>query len=78
MKSSARRIDHLGRIVLPIDARRALDIHEGDQLDIYPEGNRIIVEKLQVACCFCNDTKNLTDFGGKRICAACLKQLKNL
>jgi transcriptional pleiotropic regulator of transition state genes len=76
--SSSRHIDHLGRIVLPIGIRRALNIHDGDLLDIYLEDGRVIVEKAQDACCFCNADSDLTDFGGKQVCRACLEQLKNL
>jgi transcriptional pleiotropic regulator of transition state genes len=76
--SSSRHIDNLGRIVLPIGIRRALDIHEGDLLDIYLEDGRAIVEKTQTACCFCGSNKDLTAFGGKQICGTCLEKLKNI
>lgn len=78
MKTSSRPIDHLGRIVLPIGIRRALDIHEKDRLEIYMEDNRIIMEKVQISCCFCDGGNDLTDFGGKRICRTCLDKLKNM
>ena len=76
--SSSRHIDHLGRIVLPIGIRRALDIHEGDLLDIYVEDGRVIVEKSMATCCFCNADQGLLPFGGKQVCHACLAQIKTL
>lgn len=76
--SSSRHIDHLGRIVLPIGMRRALNIHDGDLLDIYLEDGRVIVEKAQDGCCFCNADSDLTAFDGKQICRACLARLKDL
>ena len=56
MKSTGivRRVDELGRIVLPIEMRRTLDIAEKDALEIYVDGNHIILKKYEPACIFCN------------------------
>ena len=78
MKSTGivRKVDELGRIVLPIEMRRTLDISEKDALEIYVEGENIILRKYQPACIFCDNAKNVINFKGKNICADCLKKLK--
>lgn len=70
-----RRVDELGRIVLPIELRRTLDIAERDALEIYMEGNSIVLKKHSAACVFCGSAAELTEFKDKNICAACLSQL---
>ena len=69
-----RSIDELGRIVLPIELRRILDIKEHDSLEIFSEGDSIILCKYQPACIFCNDAESLTSFKSKNVCANCLQQ----
>ena len=78
MKSTGivRKVDELGRIVLPIEMRRTLDIEEKDSLEIYVEGDSIILKKYRAACVFCGSTKDVTGFEGKSICAACAAKLK--
>ncbi len=71
-----RKVDELGRIVLPIEMRRTLDIAERDLLEIYVEGDSIILKKYQAACVFCGNTKNVIGFEGKNICPDCLARLK--
>ena len=71
-----RRVDELGRIVLPIELRRTLDITERDSLEIYVDGSSIILKKYQPACIFCDDAKDVVSYKGKNICAKCLKELK--
>ena len=80
MKSTGivQKVDELGRIVLPIELRRTLDISEKDALEIYVEGDRIILQKDQAACVFCDGGKNLKEFKGRKICADCLNKLKTL
>lgn len=70
-----RKVDELGRIVLPIELRRTLDIAERDPLEIYVDGSSIILNKYQPACIFCGDSKDVSTYKGKNICAACLKEL---
>lgn len=72
-----RKVDELGRIVLPIELRRTLDIAEKDALEIYVEGNSIILKKYQASCIFCGDSKKVIDFKGKNICTKCLKELQD-
>lgn len=78
MKSTGivRKVDELGRIVLPIELRRAMDIVERDPLEIYVDGNMIILKKYEPACIFCASAKDVINFKGKNICPACLNELK--
>lgn len=78
MKSTGivRKVDELGRIVLPIEMRRTLDIAEKDALEIYVEGDSIILRKYQPACIFCDNMKNVVSFQGKNICSDCLVKIK--
>lgn len=78
MKSTGivRKVDELGRIVLPIEMRRTLDIAEKDALEIYVEGDSVILRKYQSACVFCDSTKEITSFRGRNVCAECIRKLK--
>ena len=80
MKSTGivRKVDELGRIVLPIEMRRTLDIAEKDALEIYVEGSSVILKKYKPSCVFCDATKDIVVFIGKNVCPACLKDLKTL
>lgn len=71
-----RKIDELGRIVLPIELRRGLGISEKDALEIYVEDEKIILKKYKQACAFCGNDENIVEFKNKYICADCLSQLK--
>ncbi|KMT22941.1 AbrB/MazE/SpoVT family DNA-binding domain-containing protein [Clostridium cylindrosporum] len=78
MKSTGivRRVDELGRVVIPIELRRTLEIAEKDALEIYVDGEQIILKKYQPACIFCGNAKDVENFKGKNICQACLAELK--
>ena len=78
MKSTGivRKVDELGRIVLPIELRRTLDIAEKDALEIFVEGDNIILHKYHPSCIFCESTKNIISCKGKNVCPACIKTLK--
>ena len=73
-----RQMDSLGRIVLPIELRRTLDIAQKDSLEIYVEGNQIILKKYEPTCIFCGDAKNVSNYKGKNVCSSCLRDLKKL
>lgn len=77
MKSTGivRKIDELGRIVIPMELRRTLDISRSDPIEIYTENDIIILKKFQTTCVFCGYSENVTDFKDKAVCAACLRQL---
>ncbi len=72
-----RKVDELGRIVLPIELRRTLDIAEKDALEIYVDGNTIILRKYEPSCIFCGSSKDVFVFKGKSICPACAEELKD-
>ena len=71
-----RKVDDLGRIVLPIELRRTLDINERDSLEIFVDESCIMLKKYQPACIFCNDAKDVVNFKGKNICEKCLAEMK--
>ena len=77
MKSTGivRKVDELGRIVLPIELRRTLNIEEKDALEIYVDENAIMLRKYEPACIFCGSADGVTEFKGKNICEHCLKEL---
>lgn len=77
MKSTGivRKVDELGRIVIPRELRRTLNIEEKDPLEIYVEGDRIIFRKYQPACIFCGEAKDIATFKGKNVCQGCLSAL---
>ena len=79
MKSTGivRKVDELGRTVLPIELRRTLDIAEKDSLEIYVDGASIVLKKYQPSCIFCGDSKKVVDFKGKNVCSKCLRELQN-
>ena len=80
MKSTGivRKVDELGRIVLPIEMRRTLDIAERDALEIYVDGSSVILKKFTESCIFCESTENIRTFRGKNVCPRCLEELKRL
>lgn len=71
-----RKVDELGRIVLPIELRRKFDIEEKDALEIYTENDCIILKKYEPSCIFCGDAKDIFQFNGKNICRTCAKNLQ--
>lgn len=73
-----RKIDELGRIVIPIELRRTLDIGIKDSLEIYVEDDQIILKKYMPACAFCSNASGITVFKGKNICSECLSELNKL
>jgi len=79
MKSTGivRKVDELGRIVLPIELRRTLDIAERDALEIFVSDDTIMMKKYQPTCIFCDGAKNITTYKGKNVCTACISGLKD-
>ena len=78
MKSTGvvRKIDELGRIVLPISIRQNMDINEKDALEIFTDGDRIILQKYQPSCIFCTNADDVVYYNSKRICTDCLAKIK--
>lgn len=77
MKASGvvRRLDPLGRIVLPKSYRDNLEIAIKDDIEIYMDGTSIIVEKHEPRCVFCGETEEISDFKGKNVCRECNAEL---
>ena len=77
MKSTGiiREVDKLGRIVLPIELRRVLDIAEKDELEIYMENDRIILQKYEPSCVFCSSSEGLVSYKGKNVCQVCIRNM---
>lgn len=73
-----RKVDELGRIVLPIELRRTLDIEIKDPLEIFVNDDCIILKKYTPACIFCGSAKDVKRIKEKNICAACIEELKSL
>lgn len=71
-----RKIDDLGRIVIPAETRRMFNIQEGDHLFVSVEAGNIVLRKLTDTCTFCGSDVNVSLFKGKGICASCRVQLQ--
>lgn len=70
-----RKVDELGRLVLPMELRRTFNIEEKDSLEIYVDGDRIILRKYNPACVFCGDADQVEPFKGKNVCHCCRELL---
>ena len=77
MKSTGvvRKIDELGRVVLPSELRRVFGIREGDELEISVNGEQIILQKRQDLCLFCGAESPAVEFRGRRVCDECAGEL---
>lgn len=77
MKSTgmSRKVDDLGRIVIPAEMRKGFGIKEGDHLDISVEGDQIIFSKKQDVCVFCGGSADLKEFKNRMVCAGCIGEL---
>ncbi len=80
MKSTGmiRKLDNLGRIVLPVELRRTLGLDIHDTLEILVDDDKIILKKYHPACIFCGDARDVVSFDGKLVCRHCLERLKEL
>ena len=71
-----RKVDELGRIVLPIELRRTLNIRHEDPIEIFVDGDYIMLKKYEPACIFCDDAKDVINFKGKNVCPNCIRELQ--
>ena len=80
MKSTGivRRVDELGRVVIPIEIRNKFEIAEKDPIEIYVEGSSIILKKFEPNCVFCGSTKDLVEYKDKLVCTKCAENLNQL
>ena len=70
-----RKVDELGRIVLPIELRHTLDIEPKDSLEIYVDGNTILLRKYHPTCIFCESSSDVVSFRGKNVCRKCIQTM---
>ena len=73
-----RKVDELGRIVLPMELRRTLSIKKEDPIEIFVDGSSIILRKYEPACIFCGSAADVVNIRGKNICQSCIEELKEL
>lgn len=80
MKSTGivRRVDELGRVVIPIEIRNQFGIVEKDPIEIYVDGTSIVLKKFESSCVFCGNTENLATYKNKFVCEDCLKKIGTL
>ena len=70
-----RKVDELGRIVIPVELRKNMDIEVKDSLEIYTEDNCIILKKYEPSCIFCGEAKDIIQFNGKNVCKHCIEEI---
>ena len=70
-----RKVDDLGRIVLPVEMRRMFGIRSGDELEIAVDGGFILLRKVQAHCVFCDRSERLRSYRDKQVCASCAQEL---
>ncbi len=77
MKSTGiiRKIDELGRVVLPMEIRNLLDINPKDPIEIFVENGQIVLKKYEPCCIFCESTSDNVLLNDKRVCKACIEKL---
>ena len=80
MKSTGivRKVDELGRIVLPIELRRTLDIAERDELEIYLDDDKVILKKYEPSCIVCGSSCGLVTYQGRNVCMECIENMNNI
>ncbi len=70
-----RRLDSLGRIVLPAELRRIMSIKTKDPIEIFADSDSIVIQKYKEKCYICSNEENLNTFKKKRICKDCIDEL---
>ena len=70
-----RPVDPLGRVVIPVELRRTLGIKTDDSLEVFVDGDYIMLKKYEPACIFCNSATNVVNYRGKNVCLECIRQL---
>ena len=80
MKSTGivRKVDELGRIVLPIEVRRTLDIAERDELEIYLDDDKVVLKKYEPSCIFCSSSRDLVSYRGRNVCMDCIEKMNKI
>ena len=71
-----RKIDDLGRLVIPRELRRTLDWSVGDPMEVFVEGGNVVIKKYEPACIFCREASGVSKYKEKNICKKCMDELK--
>ncbi len=72
-----RQIDKLGRLVLPSDIRKALDLKNGvDSVEFFMDNDSVIIKKYRLTCIFCQSDENLISYKNQAVCRNCMEELK--
>lgn len=71
-----REMDHLGRVVFPVELRQMLGIETGDPMEILVDDEKIVLRKYYTGCFFCDNLEGLKNINGKYVCEACLEEIK--
>lgn len=74
----SRKVDDLGRIVLPAEIRRSFDIREGDLIEIAVDEQHIVLSKVRAVCTFCGSAEGLRIYREHPVCPNCISELKRL
>lgn len=72
-----RKVDELGRVVIPIELRNKFDIKVKDPIEIFVDSNTIVLKKYEPNCVFCGNTKELVSYNDKLVCEKCIEKLNN-
>ena len=72
-----RKVDELGRTVLPIELRRTLDIAERDELEIYLDDDKVVLRKYEPSCIFCGSPRSLVSYRGRNVCMECIQNMND-
>lgn len=77
MKSTGivRKIDDLGRMVIPIELRKTMNINKKDPMEIFVDGDKIILKKYEPACIFCGSADDIIEYEGRTICGSCKEKI---
>lgn len=73
-----RKVDDLGRMVIPKELRKTMNIKPKDAVEIYVEGDKIIFKKYEPGCIFCEKIENTKEFQGEKVCEGCLNEMLNI
>ena len=73
-----RRMDELGRVVIPMELRNQFKIVEKDPIEIFVDGSSIVLRKYEPNCIFCGNTKDLYEYNDKLVCRKCAEKISNL
>ena len=73
-----RPVDPLGRVVIPVELRRTLNIKTDDSLEVFVDGDFIMLKKYEPACIFCGNAKDVENIHGKNVCKDCIEEMKKL